>query len=81
MQHAVNNVNTIIGPALIEAGIDPSNQREIDNFMLKLDGTGAWAVVISVSMYQSICRSQVQARSERDSWRIDGGMQGWSRSP
>ena len=40
MQHAVNNVNTIIGPALIEAGIDPSNQREIDNFMLKLDGTG-----------------------------------------
>ncbi|KAM1935966.1 hypothetical protein ACFX15_013287 [Malus domestica] len=35
---AVNNVNTIIGPALI--GKDPSEQTAIDNFMVQqLDGT------------------------------------------
>jgi enolase len=34
---AVNNVNTIIAPKLV--GLDPRNQMEIDNLMLKLDGT------------------------------------------
>ncbi|KAI5080056.1 hypothetical protein GOP47_0005535 [Adiantum capillus-veneris] len=35
---AVNNVNQIIGPALV--GKDPTNQKEIDNFMVhELDGT------------------------------------------
>ncbi|XP_068336639.1 enolase 2-like [Pyrus communis] len=35
---AVNNVNTIIGPALI--GKDPSEQTAIDNFMVQqIDGT------------------------------------------
>lgn len=34
---AVNNVNTIIAPELIRK--DPSAQKEIDNFMIKLDGT------------------------------------------
>ncbi|MDR2337270.1 MAG: phosphopyruvate hydratase [Deltaproteobacteria bacterium] len=34
---AVNNVNTIIAPKLV--GLDPRNQLEIDNLMLKLDGT------------------------------------------
>jgi len=36
---AVNNVNTIIAPELIKAKIDVSKQKEIDDFMLKLDGT------------------------------------------
>jgi enolase len=34
---AVNNINTIIAPQLI--GKDPSNQTDIDQFMVDLDGT------------------------------------------
>jgi enolase len=36
---AVGNVNDIIGPALIKANLDVTNQSEIDEFLLKLDGT------------------------------------------
>jgi len=36
---AVNNVNSIIAPKLIEKGLNVTQQREIDDFMLKLDGT------------------------------------------
>jgi enolase len=34
---AVNNINTVIGPAL--AGRDPTKQTEIDQIMVELDGT------------------------------------------
>lgn len=34
---AVENVNNILGPALI--GMDPSNQKDIDNKLISLDGT------------------------------------------
>ena len=34
---AVKNINQIIGPKLI--GMDPANQSEIDNLMIKIDGT------------------------------------------
>lgn len=37
VEHAVNNVNKIIAPELI--GKNPSEQKEIDAFMIKLDGT------------------------------------------
>ncbi|XP_065052404.1 alpha-enolase-like [Rhopilema esculentum] len=36
---AVDNVNSKIAPGLISKGIDVTNQEEIDNFMLLLDGT------------------------------------------
>ncbi|KAG0654244.1 phosphopyruvate hydratase eno2 [Maudiozyma exigua] len=36
---AVSNVNTIIAPALIKANLDVKNQKAIDEFMIKLDGT------------------------------------------
>jgi len=36
---AVENVNTIIAPELIKAGLDVTNQKEIDDFLIKLDGT------------------------------------------
>ncbi|KJE94953.1 neuron-specific enolase [Capsaspora owczarzaki ATCC 30864] len=36
---AVNNINTIIAPALIAANLDVANQRAVDDFLLKLDGT------------------------------------------
>ena len=34
---AVNNVNTVLAPALI--GMDPTKQEEIDNKMIEIDGT------------------------------------------
>lgn len=37
--NAVRNVNEVIGPAIVAKNICPSQQREIDNMMLKLDGT------------------------------------------
>ena len=39
MLKAVENVNTVLGPALIAENFDEANQKGIDEFMLKLDGT------------------------------------------
>ncbi|ORX58110.1 enolase [Hesseltinella vesiculosa] len=36
---AVENVNKVIGPALIKAGLSVLDQKAIDDFMIKLDGT------------------------------------------
>lgn len=36
---AVSNVNDIIAPALIEANIDVVDQKAVDEFLIKLDGT------------------------------------------
>lgn len=36
---AVANVNDVIGPALIEKGFSVTEQSEIDNFMITMDGT------------------------------------------
>merc|ERR1712170_101601 len=36
---AVDNVNNVIAPALVGANLDPVNQKDIDEMMLKLDGT------------------------------------------
>merc|ERR1712024_161041 len=57
---AIANVNDVIAPALIEANLDPVNQRDIDQMMLKLDGTdnknslGANAI-LGVSM--AVCKA------------------------
>merc|ERR1711981_838591 len=57
---AVDNVNQVIAPALIEANVDPIEQKEIDEMMLKLDGTenknnlGANAI-LGVSM--AVCKA------------------------
>jgi len=37
--NAVKNVNNVIAPELIKAGINVTKQKEIDEFMNKLDGT------------------------------------------
>jgi len=39
VQKAVDNVNKIIGPALIEKKLNVVNQTEVDDFLLQLDGT------------------------------------------
>jgi enolase len=36
---AVENVNTIIGPKLIDAAIDVKDQSKVDEFLINLDGT------------------------------------------
>lgn len=36
---AVENVNNIIGPKLIESKIDPTDQSSVDKFLIDLDGT------------------------------------------
>lgn len=36
---AINNINAIIAPELVKAGLEVTEQTAIDNFMLKLDGT------------------------------------------
>jgi enolase len=36
---AVKNINEIIGPALVAANLDPTNQQEIDNHLVQMDGT------------------------------------------
>lgn len=36
---AVENVNVVIGPALIEANIDVKDQLKVDDFLIKFDGT------------------------------------------
>ena len=57
---AVDNVNQVIAPALIEANVDPVNQTQIDEMMLKLDATenknnlGANAI-LGVSM--AVCKA------------------------
>lgn len=61
---AVDNVNNIIAPKVI--GMDPINQKEIDDVMLALDGTenkgnlGANAI-LGVSM--SVCRAGAKAKN------------------
>ncbi|KAG9510584.1 hypothetical protein GZH46_00872, partial [Fragariocoptes setiger] len=62
---AVENVNKIIAPALIEKKIDVTNQAEIDKFLIQLDGTdnksklGANAI-LGVSL--AACRAGAKAR-------------------
>ncbi|PVV02850.1 hypothetical protein BB560_002684 [Smittium megazygosporum] len=36
---AVDNVNKVLGPALIKAAIAPEDQKAVDDFLIKLDGT------------------------------------------
>ncbi|KAG8219341.1 Enolase [Butyriboletus roseoflavus] len=36
---AVANVNNVLGPALIESGLKVTQQKEIDDFLIKQDGT------------------------------------------
>lgn len=39
MQKAIDNINKIITPELLKAGLEVTQQTEIDEFMIKLDGT------------------------------------------
>ncbi|XP_066252481.1 enolase [Euwallacea similis] len=39
VQKAIDNINKIIAPELIKTGLEVTQQTEIDEFMIKLDGT------------------------------------------
>lgn len=39
VEKAIHNINAIIAPAVIAKSIDPVNQRELDAFLVALDGT------------------------------------------
>ena len=60
VNQAIANINEKIAPELIKANVDPVNQKEIDDLMLKLDGTdnknnlGANAI-LGVSM--AVCKA------------------------
>lgn len=62
---AVENINKIIAPALLAKNFDPTQQKEVDSFMLSLDGTenkskfGANAI-LGVSM--AVCRAGAAAK-------------------
>ena len=64
---AVDNVNKVIAPALVSANVDPVNQTEIDEMMIKLDGTdnknklGANAI-LGVSM--AVCKAGAAHKGE-----------------
>ena len=57
---AIDNVNKVLGPELVKAALDPVNQKAVDEFMLKIDGTenknklGANAI-LGVSM--AVCKA------------------------
>ena len=57
---AVDNINNVLAPELVKAGLDPVEQTKIDEIMLKLDGTenknslGANAI-LGVSM--AVCKA------------------------
>ncbi len=60
MTKAIENVNSVIGPAVVSSGLEPTEQKALDDLMLKLDGTenksklGANAI-LGVSM--AICKA------------------------
>lgn len=39
VQKAIDNINTTLGPEVIKSGLEVTQQTEIDEFMIKLDGT------------------------------------------
>lgn len=71
---AVENVNTVIAPALIKEAIDVKDQSKVDEFLNKLDGTtnktklGANAIlgvslaVAKAGAAEKVRRSAAQAR-------------------
>ncbi|KAF7271785.1 enolase-like [Rhynchophorus ferrugineus] len=39
VQKAIDNINKVLAPELLKAGLEVTQQTEIDDFMIKLDGT------------------------------------------
>lgn len=74
---AVTNINEKIAPALIAKNLDVTQQKEIDEFMLTLDGTEN---KVFCPRQLSKIRFSVQSRSQCHSWSLPGCGQGRRRS-
>lgn len=75
----MENVNTVIGPALIKEGIDVKDQSKIDEFLINLDGTpnktklGANAILgVSLAVAKAGAAEKVRNWHPRGQW---GGKQ------
>lgn len=67
---AVANVNDVIAPALIKAGLKVTSQKDIDDFLIKLDGTankgklGANAILgVSIAVAEAGAAEKASAAS------------------
>lgn len=65
---AVKNVNDIIAPAIIDSKLPVASQKEIDDLLIKLDGTdnkgklGANAILgVSMAVSQAAAAEKVRA--------------------
>ena len=70
---AIQNVNEVIGPALIAKNIDVTKQKEVDQIMLDLDGTdnksklGANAI-LGVSL--AVCKAERRRKENENGGRM-----------
>lgn len=76
---AVANVNDVIAPKLISAGIDIVDQEAIDKFLIELDGTpnkgklGANAILgVSMAVAKAAAGQKVRVPSRPPSSRLLG---------
>lgn len=72
---AVENVNSTIGPALIKENIDVKDQKKIDDFVNKLDGTpnktklGANAILgVSMAVAKAAAAEKVCLKQVLSTW-------------
>ena len=75
MLKAVENVNSVIAPALIKEGLDVKDQSAVDSFLNKLDGTenktklGANAILgVSMAVAKAAAAEKVRCRA---CWPLD----------
>lgn len=68
---AVENVNSVLGPALIKSGIAVTDQKAVDEFLIKTDGTpnkgklGANAILgISMAIAKAGAAEKVRTRHD-----------------
>src|SRR5690349_6682747 len=71
---AVDNVNSIIGPKVVEKNMDVKDQKAIDDFLIELDGTpnktklGANAILgVSLAIAKA---GAAEKASEHWAWRV-----------
>jgi len=70
---AVENVNSVIAPALIDSKLPVTSQKEIDDLLIKLDGTdnkgklGANAILgVSMAVSEAAASEKVSCVPEED---------------
>lgn len=70
MSNAVDNVNKVIAPALIDSKLPVSSQKEIDDLLIQLDGTdnkgklGANAILgVSMAVTEAAAAEKVRISS------------------